>query len=74
MGIKVNLEELVTKNFSIQSKVKLNYKDNIYEMSKKIAPDTVTVEGANSNVGRISSAIIVGEKMEYREIFKRVLI
>lgn len=62
LGIKVNLEELVTKNFSIQSKVKLNYKDNIYEMSKKIAPDTVTVEGANSNVGRISSAIIVGEE------------
>lgn len=30
LGIKINLEELVTKKFTIQSKVKLSYKDNIY--------------------------------------------
>lgn len=62
LGIKINLEELVTKKFTIQSKVKLYYKDNIYEMSKRVTPDTVTVEGANSSVGRISSAVIVGEE------------
>lgn len=62
LGIKVNLEELVTKDFTIQSKIKLNYKSNIYEMSKKITPDKVTVRGASSNVKRISSAIITGEE------------
>lgn len=71
LGIKINLEELVTKKFTIQSKVKLYYKDNIYEMSKRVTPDTVTVEGANSSVGRISSAVIVGEENGISENFEK---
>lgn len=62
LGIKVNLEEVITKDFTIQSKVKLNYKDNVYEMSKKVTPNTVTVRGASSNVEKISSAVITGEE------------
>ena len=62
LGIKVNLEEVVTKDFTIQSNVKLNYKDNVYEMSKKITPNTVSVRGASSNVEKISSAVITGEE------------
>ena len=62
LGIKVNLEELVTKEFTIQSRVQLNYNDNIYEMSKEVTPNTVTVHGATSAINRISAAIITGEE------------
>lgn len=62
LGIKVNLEELVKKDFTIQSRIKLSYKDNIYELSKNIAPDKVTVTGAKSTVEKINAAIITGEE------------
>ncbi|WP_294404210.1 YbbR-like domain-containing protein [uncultured Clostridium sp.] len=62
LGIKVELEELVSRDISIQSKVKLKYKDNIYEMSKKITPTSVTVQGAKSSIEKISSAVISGEE------------
>lgn len=71
LGIKVILEELVTKDFTIQSKIKLNYKDNIYEMSKKITPNTVSVRGASSNVEKISSVIITGEENGIEENFEK---
>ena len=62
LGIKVNLEELVKKDFTIQSKVKISYRDNIYEMSRKVTPDTVTVSGGSSTIDKISSAVISGEE------------
>lgn len=62
LGIKVNLEELVSRDIIIESKVKLKYKDNIYEMSKKVAPASVSVKGAKSSVEKINSAIIDGEE------------
>lgn len=62
LGIKVKLEELVSRDIIIESKVKLKYKDNIYEMSKKITPTSVTVKGAKSSVEKINSAIIDGEE------------
>ena len=62
LGIKVNLEELVKKDFTIQSRVKISYRENIYEMSRKITPDTVTVSGASSTIGKINSAVISGEE------------
>lgn len=62
LSIKVELEELISKDIAIQSKVKLNYKDNIYEMSKKITPVSVTVQGAKSSIEKISSAVISGEE------------
>ena len=62
LGIKVKLEELVSRDIIIESKVKLKYKDNIYEMSKKITPTLVTVKGAKSSVEKINSAIIDGEE------------
>lgn len=62
LGIKVKLEELVSRDIIIESKVKLKYNDNIYEMSKKITPTSVTVKGAKSSVEKINSAIIDGEE------------
>ena len=62
LGIKVNLEELVKKDFTIQSKVKISYRDNIYEMNRKVTPDTVTVSGGSSTIDKISSAVISGEE------------
>lgn len=62
LGIKVNLEELVKKDFTIQSKVKISYRDNIYEMNRKVTPDTVTVSGGSSTIDKISAAVISGEE------------
>lgn len=62
LGIKVELEDLVSRDIAIQSRVKLKYNDNIYEISKKITPSSVTVQGAKSIVEKISSAVIDGEE------------
>lgn len=62
LGIKVELEDLVSRDIEIQSRVKLKYNDNIYEISKKITPSSVTVQGAKSIVDKISSAVIDGEE------------
>lgn len=64
LGINVNLEELVKKDFTIQSKVILSYKDNIYETSRAITPDKVTVTGAKSTIEKINAAIISGEEKD----------
>lgn len=62
LGIKVNLEELVKKDFTIKSKVKVAYKENIYEKEQTIDPKTVTVTGGKSSIDKITDAILVGEE------------
>lgn len=62
LGIKVNLEELVKKDFTIKSKVKVTYKENIYEKEQAVDPKTVTVTGGKSTIDKISDAILVGEE------------
>ncbi|BCZ44147.1 hypothetical protein psyc5s11_02140 [Clostridium gelidum] len=62
LGIKVNLEELVEKNFTIKSKVKVTYKEHIYEKEQTISPKTITVTGGKSSVEKISEAILTGEE------------
>ena len=64
LGIKVNLEELVQKKFTIKSKVKVNYKDHIYEKEQTISPEAVTVTGGKSSVEKISEAILTGEEKD----------
>lgn len=61
LGIKVNLEEITTKQLTIKSKVKVSYKDNIYEKDESITPAKVTVSGAKSAIDNISQAVIRGE-------------
>ena len=64
LGIKVNLEELVQKEFTIKSKVKVTYKEHIYEKEQTISPKIVTVTGGKSSVERISEAILTGEEKD----------
>ena len=64
LGIKINLEELVQKDFTIKSKVKVTYKENIYGKDQTINPKTVTVTGGKSSVDRISDAILAGEEKD----------
>ena len=64
LGIKVDLEELVQKDFTIKSKVKINYKENIYEKEQTINPKIVTVTGGKSSIERISEAILAGEEKD----------
>lgn len=61
LGIKINLEELTSKQLTIKSKVKISYKENIYEKDESINPDKVTISGAKSLIDSISQAIIQGE-------------
>lgn len=62
LGIKINLEELIEKKFTIKSNVKVTYKEHIYEKEQKISPKTITVTGGKSSVERISDAILTGEE------------
>lgn len=64
LGIKVNLEELVKKEFTIKSKVKNTFKENIYEKEQTISPSKVTVTGGKSSVDKISEAILTGEEKD----------
>ncbi len=64
LGIKVNLEELVKKEFTIKSRVKNTFKENIYEKEQTISPSKVTVTGGKSSVDKISEAILTGEEKD----------
>lgn len=64
LGIKVNLEELAQKQVPIKSKVKVTYKENIYEKDQLINPKTVTVTGGKSYIDKVSEAILTGEEKD----------
>lgn len=64
LGIKVNLEELVKKEFTIKSSVKVDFKENIYEKEQTISPSKVTVTGGKSSIDKISEAILTGEEKD----------
>lgn len=64
LGIKINLEELVEKNFAIKSKVKVTYKEHIYEKEQIISPKTIAVTGGRSSIERINEAILTGEEKD----------
>jgi len=64
LGIKINLEELVKKEFTIKSKVKATFKENIYEKEQSISPSKVTVTGGKSSIDKINEAILTGEEKD----------
>jgi len=64
LGIRVNLEELVQKEFTIKSKVKVTFKEHIYEKEQTISPNKVTVTGGKSYIDKISEAILIGEEKD----------
>lgn len=64
LGIKVNLEELTQKELTISSKVKVTYKENIYEKEQNINPKTVTITGGKSSVDKVTDAILTGEEKD----------
>lgn len=64
LGIKVNLEELVQKEFTIKSKVKTSFKENIYEKEQSISPSKVTAKGGKSSIDKISEAVLTGEEKD----------
>ena len=64
LGITVNLEELTQKELTISSKVKVTYKENIYEKEQNINPKTVTITGGKSSVDKVTEAILTGEEKD----------
>lgn len=64
LGIKVNLEEFIQKEFTIKSKVKATFKENIYEKEQTISPSKVTVKGGKSSIDKINEAILTGEEKD----------
>lgn len=64
LGIKVELEEFATKELTIKSTVKVNYKNGIHELDKKISPSTVKITGGKSTIDRVDSAVISGEEKD----------
>lgn len=61
LGVKVDLEELVKKDFVIKLKVKVNYKENIYEKQEFISFEKVIVIGGKSFVDKINEVVLIGE-------------
>lgn len=64
LGIKVNLEELIQKEFTVKSKVKVNFKENVYEKEQTISPNKVTVTGGKSSIEKINNVILTGEEKD----------
>ena len=64
LGIKVNLEELVQKEFTIKSKVKTSFKENIYEKEQSISPSKITVKGGKGSIDKISEVVLTGEEKD----------
>lgn len=64
LGIKVNLEELLKREFTIKSKVKVTYKEHIFEKEQQISPQVITVTGAKSVVEKIYEAVLIGEEKD----------
>jgi len=64
LGIKVNLEELVQKELTVKSKVKVTYKEHIYEKEQTISPSSVTVTGGKSSIERINEAVLTGDEKD----------
>lgn len=64
LGIKIDLEEIVTKEFPITSNVKVSYKEGVYELDKKITPTTVKATGGKSKIDKIDRAVISGEEKD----------
>jgi len=64
LGIKVNLEELVQKELTVKSKVKVTYKEHIYEKEQTINPSSVTVTGGKSSIERINEAVLIGDEKD----------
>lgn len=73
LGIKVNLEELTQKELTISSKVKVTYKENIYEKEQNINPNTVTITGGKSSVDKVTEAILTGEEKDVDKISKVII-
>lgn len=71
LAIKVNLEELVEKEFTIKSKVKTSFKENIYEKEQSISPSKVTVKGGKSFIDKISEAVLIGEEKDIDKNIKK---
>lgn len=64
LGIKVGLEELVEKQLVIKSKVKVTYKERIFEKEQTINPKNVTVTGGKTSIEKINEAILTGEEKD----------
>lgn len=64
LGIKVSLEELVQKEFTIKSKVKVTYKERIFQKEQTINPKNVTVTGGKTSIEKINEAILTGEEKD----------
>lgn len=71
LGIKVNVEELKSKDFTLTSKVKVFLKEGMYQSDAVILPQTVKVEGAGSVIDRIASLSLVGEIKDVSTDFKK---
>lgn len=71
LGIKVKLENFITKEIPIISNVQLSYNNHIYEKSKTISPSKVTVSGGKSQIEKISKAVLVGEEKNINGDFSK---
>lgn len=71
ISIKIITEEVVEKEFNIESDVSTNFTTGHSAYSELISPNKVTVTGAESQVNKISRVVLTGEENNISESFTK---
>ena len=67
LDVKIQLEELATKEVPVESELQLISEDNYYISTPVIKPETVGVSGAQSLVDKVERLVVRGEEYNVTE-------
>ena len=71
ISMKITTEEIIEKEFNIESNVDTNFASGHSAYAQLISPKTVTVTGAESQINKISKVILTGQENNISESFTR---
>ncbi|GAA0078233.1 YbbR-like domain-containing protein [Clostridium sp. CTA-5] len=61
LGLKINLEQFISKEVALKSKVSLSFNENIYKKDQTISPQKVTISGPESAVNKVNQGVLMGD-------------
>ena len=64
LAVKVRIDDLLEKEVKVESKVKVTYKEGFAQRGISVKPQNVMVKGPASEVERVNSVALVGEKKD----------
>ena len=60
--VTVKIEELIEKDFKVESRIDIAAKVNYYAAQPEIEPETVTVSGPHSLVSQVKEVVVLGQE------------